>query len=286
MDRLLSFLFQYRAFFTFLFLELFCAWLVVRNNQYQSTRFFNTSNRLAANIIGFSQGVREYLSLQQINDDLAEENAILRTRLEQKIQALQAMEVQQLDSAVINRLDSAVINRFDYVSAKVINNSTLLFKNYITVNKGRLDGIEPGMAAISSQGAVGKVKSVSDHYAVLISLLNTDEQLSSAIKRTGHFGTVQWEGTNPRLVDLHYIPRHVDPQPGDTIVTSGYNAIFPEGMLVGTISSVDLSEEAPFYEIKVELAQDFAKLAFVEIIRSNLKSEKDSLELKTIGEVK
>jgi len=278
MDRLLNFLFHYRAFFTFLFLELFCAWLIVRNNQYQSTQFFNTANRLAANIIGFSQGVREYLSLQDINTSLAEENARLRTALEQKMQAMQNIQVQPLDSAVINR--------FAYISARVINNSTLLFKNYITVDKGRLDGIEPGMAAISSSGAIGKVKSVSDHYAVLISLLNTDEQLSSAIKRTGHFGTVQWEGTNPRLVDLHYIPRHVDPLVGDTIVTSGYNAVFPENILVGRISSVSLSDEAPFYEIRVELAQDFAKLAFVEIIRSNLKSEKDSLELKTIGEVK
>src|SRR5688572_2461575 len=171
MDRLLNFLFQYRAFFTFLFLEIFCAWLVVQNNQYQSTRFFNTSNRLAANIIGLSQGVREYLSLQKINIELAEENARLRTILEQKNQTLATFETQPLDSAVINR--------FDYISARVINNSTLLFKNYITVNKGRLDGIEPGMAAISSMRAVGKVKSVSDHYAVLISILNIDEQLSS-----------------------------------------------------------------------------------------------------------
>jgi rod shape-determining protein MreC len=278
MDRLLNFLFQYRAFFTFLFLEIFCAWLVVQNNQYQSTRFFNSSNRFAANIIGVTQGIREYLSLQQINVELAEENARLRTLLEQKTQTLSTIKVEPLDSAVINR--------FDYVSARVINNSTQLFKNYITVNKGRLDGIEPGMAAISPSGAVGKVKSVSDHYAVLISILNTDEQLSSSIKRTGHFGTIQWEGVNPRLADLRYIPRHVNPQVGDTIVTSGYNAVFPENILVGRIASVTLSEEAPFHEIKVELAQDFAKLAFVTIIRSRLKSEKDSLELNTIGEVK
>jgi rod shape-determining protein MreC len=278
MDRLLHFIYQYRAFFTFLFLELFCAWLVVENNQYQSTRFFNSSNRIAANLIRSSQGVREYFSLQEINADLAQENALLRTRLEQKQQALQTM--------VLQPLDSAIVKQFDYVSAKVINNSTQSFKNYITVNKGRLDGITPGMAAISSQGAVGKVKSVSDHYAVLISLLNTDEQLSSVIKRTGYFGAVQWGGTNPRLANLHYIPRHVDPQVGDTIVTSGFNAVFPENILVGTISSVNLSEEAPFYEIRVQLAQDFAKLAFVEIIRSHLKSEKDSLELRTIGETK
>src|SRR5438045_1186060 len=154
MDRLLHFIYQYRAFFTFLFLELFCAWLVVENNQYQSTRFFNSSNRVAANLIRTSQGVKEYFSLQQINAQLAEENAELRTRLEQSRQALQA--------ATVESLDSSIIRQFDYVSAKVINNSTQSFKSYITVNKGRLDGISPGMAAVSTQGAVGKVKYVSD----------------------------------------------------------------------------------------------------------------------------
>lgn len=279
MDRLLNFIYQYRAFFTFLLLELFCAWLIVENNQYQSTKFFNSSNRFAANIVGFSQGVREYFSLRQINRDLSEENAQLRSRLEQRNQSLYSLEVREIK-------DPEIINRFDYVSAKVINNSTQLFKNFITIDKGRDFGIEPGMAVISSHGAVGKVKSVSNHYAVLISLLNIDENVSSVIKRTGHFGTSKWDGTDPRMISLLYIPRHVQPLPGDSIVTSGYNAVFPENILVGIVREASLKEESPFWDIKVELAQDFGKLAFVEIVRSNLKVEMDSLEVKTVGEPK
>ncbi len=279
MERLLNFVYQYRAFFTFLLLELICAWMIVENNQYQSTKFFNSSNKLAANIIGVSQGVREYFSLRVINADLAEENARLRTQLEKRNQSLYTLEVREIK-------DPAIINRFEYVSAKVVNNSTALFKNYITINQGRNAGIEPGMAVISSDGAVGKVKSVSDHYAVLISLLNIDENVSSVIKRTQHFGTAKWDGTNPRMINLMYVPRHVQPLVGDTIVTSGYNAIFPSGILVGVIKEVNLKEEALFYDIKVELAQDFGKLAFVEIVKSNLKNERDSLEIKTIGEPK
>jgi rod shape-determining protein MreC len=279
MERLLNFVYQYRAFFTFLLLELICAWMIVENNQYQSTKFFNSSNKLAANIIGISQGVREYFSLRVINADLAEENAKLRTQLEKRNQSLYTLEVREIK-------DPAIINRYEYISAKVVNNSTALFKNYITINQGRNAGIEPGMAVISSDGAVGKVKSVSDHYSVLISLLNIDENVSSVIKRTQHFGTAKWDGTNPRIINLMYVPRHVDPAVGDTIVTSGYNAIFPEGVLIGVIKEVNLKEEALFYDIKVELAQDFGKLAFVEIVKSNLKHEKDSLEIKTIGEPK
>ena len=279
MDRLLRFFYEYRAFFTFLLFELICAWLIVQNNKYQSASFFNSSNRLAVSIIGFSNGVREYFSLRDINKELATENAVLRTKLEQRNQSLYLLDVREIK-------DPAIINRFEFVSAKVVNNTTSLFKNFITINKGKDAGIEPGMAAISAHGAVGKVKSVSDHYAVLISLLNIDEHVSSVIKRTQNFGTVHWDGGNARFADLLYIPRHVKPLVGDTIVTSGYNAVFPQGVLVGIIREVKLKEEAPFYDLKIELAQDFTKLSFVEIVKSNLKAEKDSLELKTIGEPK
>ncbi|NOS57267.1 MAG: rod shape-determining protein MreC [Cyclobacteriaceae bacterium] len=279
MERLLKFLFEYRAFFTFLFLELFSAWLVVENNQYQSTTYFNTSNQIAASIISTSQNIREYFSLRDINNDLAMENSVLRKKLDQRDQILLTRELNFVR-------DSAVINRFDFVSAKVVNNSTRYYKNFITINKGKEDGLQAGMAAISQLGAVGKVKSVSDHYAVLISLLNIDDQVSSLIKRTGHFGTVQWDGTDTRVIDLKYIPRHVELKIGDTIVTSGYNSVFPEGIVIGTINSFKLNEEAQFHTIKVALSQDFGKLSFVEVVKSHLKAEKDSLEQKTIGEPK
>jgi rod shape-determining protein MreC len=273
MERLLNFVYQYRAFFTFLVLQLFCGWLIVENNQYQNTKFFNSSNRLAANIAGFSQGVREYFALRKINVALAEENARLRTRLEQRTQSFYQLDTRELR-------DPAIINRFEYVSAKVVSNSTHQFKNYITIDKGQADGVQPGMAVISHEGAVGKVKSTSQHFSVLISLLNIDEHVSAMLKRTGHFGTVQWDGLDPRYTQLRFIPRHVNPLPGDTVVTSGYNAIFPPGILVGIVQDVKLKEEAPFYEIKVELAQDFGRLAFVDVVKSNLKAEQDSLETK------
>ncbi|NOS90415.1 MAG: rod shape-determining protein MreC [Cyclobacteriaceae bacterium] len=276
MERLFKFVYKYRAFFTFLLLQLFCAWLVVENNQYQSTRYFNSSNQIAASIISTSQGIKEYFSLRDINKDLASENASLRKKLDDTNQIIEEIKLAQVKNL-------AIINRFDYISAKVINNSTSQYKNFITINKGLDYGLAPGMAVISQQGAIGKVKSVSDHHAVLISLLNIDDHVSSKIKRTGHFGTVQWDGSDPRLIDLRYIPRHVSPLVGDTIVTSGYNAVFPEGILIGVIKEVKLSEESPFHQIKVELAQDFGKLAFVEVVKSNLRAEQDSVEVITKG---
>jgi rod shape-determining protein MreC len=272
MQRLLNFFYEYRAFFTFLLLEIFCAWLLVENNQYQSTKFFNSTNRFAAGILGFSQSTREYFSLRQINEELGRENAQLRTFLERQGQPIRSAPLQK-----------DTLARYDFVSAKVINNSVAQFKNYITINQGSDAGIQPGMAAISIFGAVGKVKSVSEHFSVLISVLNIDEQVSSVLKRTANFGTVQWDGTDPRIVNLLYIPRHVQPVVGDTVATSGYNAVFPAGVLVGIVSEVKLKEEALFYDIRVELAQDFRRLSFVKIVKSQIKPELDSLETVTIG---
>jgi rod shape-determining protein MreC len=269
MERLFIFIYQYRAFFTFLTLELLCAWLIIENNRYQSAQFFNSSNGFVASVNNFSQGVREYFSLRDINTTLAAENAYLRQRLETKNQAA------HLDGVVT---DSAVIKRFDFVSARIVNNSVDRFTNFMTINKGSDDGIQKNMAVISSLGAVGKVRAVSDHYAVVMSLLNIDMMVSASIKRTGHFGTIQWDGRDPEIVNLKYIPPHVKPVKGDTIVTSGYNAIFPEGILIGVVDDVRLSDAALFYELDVKLTQDFRKLSFVTVVKSKLKHEQDSIE--------
>jgi len=278
MERLFNFIYTYRAFFTFLSLEFLCVWLLIVNNQYQGTKYWNTSNSVVAKVSATEEGIRQYFSLRDINDVLSKENASLRNRLETQGQLLNLYK--------LNQVDSNLLKSFDYVNAKVINNSTKYYKNFITIDRGTDAGLLPGMAVISSVGAVGKVKSVSEHYAVVISLLNIDDQVSCVIKRTGHFGTIQWEGTNSAITSLKYIPRHVKLEVGDSIVTSGYNAIFPPGIYIGKIKEFKLKEEALFYDIKVELGQDFGKLAFVEIIKNRRKNERDSVERSTIGEPK
>jgi rod shape-determining protein MreC len=273
MERIFLFLYHYRAFFTFLVLELFCSWLIVENNQYQGASFFNSSHSFVAGVNGFSQNVSEYFSLREVNLMLAEENTRLRKSLEQMNQSLP-------ESPLGVQADSAIIKRFDFVTAKVVNNSVSRITNFITINKGSNEGVEAGMAVISPQGIVGKVKTTSDHFSVVTSVLNIDIMVSGVMKRTGYFGTVQWDGDNAEFTKLNFIPRHVDPQPGDTILTSGYSGIFPEGILIGTIAEKNLRDGAPFYDLTVKLSQDFRKLTYVAVVKSNLLQELDSLEQK------
>lgn len=269
MQRLFLFFYQYRAFFTFLILELICAWLLIGNNSYQGARFFNSSNGLVAALNNVSHGVREYFLLRQINSTLAEENALLRSKFE-------AMNQRQYLAPTPAIADSTVISQFDFVSAKVVSNTVNRFTNFLTINKGSQHGIEPGMAVISALGAVGKVRTVSRHYSVVTSLLHVDVQVSALLKRTGHFGTIQWDGVHPDYVKFKFIPRHVQPVKGDSVLTSGYNAIFPEGIMVGQIEEIRLTDEL-FYDLKVKVSQDFRKLSYVEVVKNSLRNELDSL---------
>lgn len=269
MGRIFLFIYHYRAFFTFLLLELFCSWLIIRNNQYQGAHFFNSSNSFVAAVNGLSNNVHDYFSLREVNQVLAEENTKLRDEIEKRNQRIQASGIAP---------DSAIIKRFDFVTAKVVNNSVDFATNFITINKGSEEGIKSGMAVLGPLGVVGKVKITSRHFSVVTSVLNIDIMISGLMKRTGYYGTVQWSGRDADFIDFKYIPRHVKPLKGDTILTSGYSGIFPEGILVGTIDEVVLREEAPFYDLKVKLSQDFRKLSYVSVIKSNLLHELDSLE--------
>lgn len=274
MGRVFLFIYQYRAFFTFLLLELFCTWLIVINNQYQGASFFNSANSFVASVNGFSHNTKEYFSLRDINTVLAEENTRLREKLERYNQA--ALQHDSIGSA-----DSTIIKQFDFISAKVVSNSIDLQTNFITINRGSADGVKAGMAVINDLGVVGKVKITSEHFSVVTSILNIDLMISALMKRTGYFGTIQWDGgADPDHIKLKYIPLHVKPMVGDTIVSSGYSGVFPEGIMIGTIARINPSPETSFHDLDVKLSQDFRKLSFATVIRSNLKHELDSLKMQ------
>jgi rod shape-determining protein MreC len=221
-----------------------------------------------------SNAVYEYLALKNVNADLAQENARLNN-LYTKVQQ------GSYEGSKGNGPDSMVAGRFRYRVAKVINNSTRNFNNYLTLDKGTLDGIKPGMGVISPAGVVGKVKYCSDHFSTVTSLLHLDLQVSSQIKKDNTIGTAKWDGKDAGEISLLYVPHHIQLTKGDTIVTSSYNTIFPEGIMIGTIKDFNLREAEAFYDIDVVLSTDFYKLTYVYVIENVLQAEQESLEQRT-----
>ncbi|MEM9983416.1 MAG: rod shape-determining protein MreC, partial [Bacteroidota bacterium] len=152
--------------------------------------------------------------------------------------------------------------------------------NYITIEKGRKQGVLPGMGVISPEGVVGKVTESSTHYARVMSVLHRDIRISAQLKSNGYVGYIDWNGKDARFVKMKDVPTPVAVKKGDRIIASGYNAFFPQGTTIGTVAKVEKLPDATFHDITVKLATDFNSLTYVYIIGNNLKQEKDSLESK------
>ena len=268
MQRLFLFLLNYRAFIFFVILEVFCSWLIIQNNQYQSASFFNSANRLAATTMMVSSDVKSYFFLKEVSQQLSEENARLREQLSSAGQGHLFLTTEDLPSTL----------RYTYEPAKIINKTTNRFHNYLTIDKGFGNGIHPGMGVIGPNGIVGKIKASSARFSTVISILNTGVLVSSLITSSNTFCTTNWGGRDPQYSNLLYVPRHVSLSVGDTVITSGYNAIFPEGIDIGTIEEVQISDEATFYDVRVKLSTDFSSLAAVYVVKSPVRLEIDSLE--------
>jgi rod shape-determining protein MreC len=279
MQQLFQFLYRYRAFLLFIVLESLSFWLIVENNSYQSAAYFNSANYYAAKALTVSNAVTSYLNLQEVNADLAAENQRLHSELAQAqlSRPVVQMAPTQLDSAVY-KPDLAVAARFNFKVAKVINNSTERFKNYLTIDKGSLDGIRPGMGVISATGVVGKVKSCSEHFSTIVSLLHTEMMVSSKLKRNSVFGTAKWKGTDPGTINLTFVPRHQSVNPGDTVLTSDYNTTFTPGIMVGIVKEARLEPNDTYYDIDVVLSTNFGNLSYVYVIENKLLEEQQTLE--------
>ncbi|MDZ7635545.1 MAG: rod shape-determining protein MreC [Bacteroidales bacterium] len=170
---------------------------------------------------------------------------------------------------------------YSYLNARVINNSVNKQKNFITLDKGSRHGVTNGMGVASSGGVVGVVVGVSRNYAVVMSLLNTDFRLSASIARNDYFGSLAWDGINFRHARLSEIPHHVAVTEGDTIVTSGYSAIFPAGIMVGALTGGQ-KRGGDFVSLEVLLSVDFKKLTNVYLIGNLTREEKNNLEEEVV----
>lgn len=271
MLRLFQFIVRYQAFLFLILLEILSGWLVIRNNHYQNAAFFNSSNKIAGSIHNFNNNITSYFDLQQVNNHLVLENAQLHTDLSRLRNRLGQVN-QNLAAERVS------IDNYNFIPASVINNSTRKLNNYITIDKGQQDLVQPNMAVINNQGVVGKVKTASANFATIISILHPDVLTSALLKRTNTLCTVKWNGRDPEKAEILYVPRHLAVNVGDSVVCSGYNAIYPSGVPIGVVSKVDIKEESTFYDLEITFATKFDQLSFVFVVSNTLKPEKDSLE--------
>jgi len=270
MKNILLFVYRNHVFFLFLLLEVLAFVLIARNNEFHRASMLNSSNRLTGNIYQLNSEVTEYLKLKTVNTRLAEENAALR--------ALLAESQYDKSRMTVKVTDSVAAQQYTYIPAKVVNSSTNRRNNYITINKGLLQGVEPEMAVITSDGIVGIVKDVSKNYASVISILHKNSSISVKLAGTGYIGSLVWDGGSPKRVQLTDIPNHVELYEGMEVVTSGYSAMFPSGIKVGKIISFEIGPGENFYDIEVETSNDLSSVAIVYVVNNLMRLEQVELE--------
>jgi len=269
MRSLLRYIIKNYAFLLFLLLEVISLLFVFNFNKYQKVQYLNSSNQVTASVYNSFNSVIKYFALAKVNQSLAEENAKFKST-----QTSFPIEISS-DSVSLNFVHAN--SNYRYITALVINNSVNKTLNYITLNKGRRDGVKPDMGIVSPQGIVGVVVTVSENYAMGFSVLNKRWGASAKLKKSGYFGPIEWSGGDYQIANLMEIPFHVKLAVGDTIVTSSYSAVFPEGIMIGTVHSFEQPEGESFYQIRIKLATDFKSIHYVEVVDNLNKAQLNEL---------
>ena len=269
MRNLLNFLARYNNLILFLLLEGIALFLIITENNYHNTRFSKGVRGIARGIDQRISNTKNYLNLRDINSALSIENADLQTRL--------AKTMLKDSTGFRQQEDTLTGEKYIFTSALVVNNSVNKQKNFFTLNKGKRKGVDVDMAVITTDGVAGIIVASSDNYSIAMSLLNIDFRLSSRFRKNGYFGSLAWDGRDAQYAILSEVPQHVPVAVGDTIETTGYSAIFPEGIMIGTVSDFKKSG-GDFYVINVRLAPDFRKMSYVRVIGNLQRNEQKSLE--------
>ena len=255
----------------FLLLMVIAISLTIDSHSYHKSKVISSANFFTGGIYSEINSVNEYFDLKTKNDELASENARLKSLL---------FNLNDTTTTVV--LDSLKgVKKTDLITAKVIKNSYSVHENFLTIDGGSNQGIAPDMGVINSAGIVGITETTSAKYATVISILNTKSQINAKIKKSNHFGTLIWNGKSTGFVQLIDVPRLATVRKGDTIVTGSQSTIFPENINIGTIDKIYIDNETNFFTINVKLFNDMTSLGHVYIIKNKDKKEIEDLE-KTI----
>jgi len=272
MKNLWLFLAKYNAVFWFVLFFALSVVLVVRHNNFQRASFIHSSNVLVGSLYKRINVWREYLALDETNELLAGENALLRQRLQNLLSATDSA------AGTLPLAGSDDPGRYEFIVAGVANNSIHQKSNYLTLDKGTLHGVEKDMGVIASNGVVGLVVNVSPRFSTVQSLLHPGTKISVTLDETGAFGSLVWgDNTDPRYAMVRDVPNHVQAQKGAKVYTSGYS-LFPQGILVGEVVEAGIASGESFLDLRIKLSTDFGNLHHVYIVKDLMLREKQALE--------
>jgi rod shape-determining protein MreC len=296
MGNLLQLFVRFGGFVTFVLVEAFCFFLIVQFNERQDAIFTHSWGILSGNVLEERQEWADYFGLSERVDSLMKENAALQSQLA----GTRSFQMPYRDTHflvlrdTLRRVDGSdsVVHKttrpmYEFIAAKVVGNSITSANNWLMINRGTEDQVKPGMAVVSGRGVVGIARHVNRRFTSVMSVLHGQTRISAALKlKSGDLpaGSVVWEGGDPAIVTLRYIPKHFAEfvEVGTPVVTSGLSGIFPKALPIGTVCENPMtdSENPYFLNIKVQLSQDMSSVQDVFVVKNAFSAEMDSTQLK------
>lgn len=276
MRNIFLFIGRYRTLFTFLILQVVALWFLFNYNRFHRSKFLGVANEMTGRINTQYNKVEDYFTLREENRRVHRLNDSLLNLLPRNFMRRDT-SLQMIQDSVLYDT-SGNYRRYISRPATVVYNTINAQKNYIQINRGANQGIKDNMAVVSSDGsAVGVVVNVSSNFSQVMSLLHVQNSVSASLKKTGDFGTAEWDGADPRYLTLKRIPKTVDVKKGDTVLTSPVSFNFPPGYMVGTVADIKLDNTTGLYILKIRTAANFYNLQQVHVIENIDRAEQVKL---------
>ena len=270
MRQIIYFIKKFRYFLLFIVLETLAFIVIVQDHSYHQSKFVNSANFITGGFYNRINSVNAFFHLKKDNQLLSEENVRLKNLLEARQNKFVLDSFTVIDS-------SQYFQKYDYSVAKVINNNFAKRNNFLTLDKGSKQGLSPDLGVINSKGIIGVIKNVSSNYATVLSILNTNSKINVRLKNSNHFGTMVWDGKDYNITQIIDIPRQALVKAGDTIVTGGKSAIFPEGIEVGVVRDFKYAQNK-YQIINILLFNDMSAIGEVQIVKNLHKDEQIIIE--------
>jgi rod shape-determining protein MreC len=270
MRNLVIFLRRFQIFLVFALLQAVALTIHFSHQSYPRARFSSTAGEVSGRIMEMRHAVTKHFSLSHANALLQEENVELRRQM--------PMSFIPLQSGMTKIDDTLYRQQYLYIPATVLNSTHDKLNNYLTINAGSFQGVERGMGVFNAQGAVGYVFAVSEHFALVKTLLSENINMD-VFMTNGAFGLLKWDGKNPKESYITGIANDIELEIGDVVSTRGTRGLFPRGIPIGKVSALNVVEGDPMWDVRVELAVDFRRINHVYVIQNLLKQEQDNLEM-------
>ena len=239
----------------FIALEVAAALLLSCTSSLQSIWIGRASRRALAFVWGWTDDVRLYMALREVNEELSRENFELSRQLD---------ILRRLHPEEIDRSPEPSGGMFRYVPASIVKMSRGFQHNYIIINKGSADGVRPHSGIITGRGVVGQIDATGEHFSYGITLMNAGVAVSARLGEEGPIASLSWDGVHSDKAVLKELPLHYECSPGDTVYTSGVSTLFPGDIPVGTVRDVSVVDGAAGVA-GVDLFLDFASLKYVTV---------------------